>query len=91
MVSRIEREFASLPGVISVTAASDVPIADSWGRSLTVEGAPLLSLRDAPLINHTVVTPGYFQTLGIPILDGRDFNPSDTANPMVTIVDAGLG
>jgi putative ABC transport system permease protein len=90
LVERIQSELASLPGVVSVAAASDVPIGDHWDRSLTVEGAPLLSLRDAPLINHTVVTPGYFKTLGIPILEGRDFNRSDEADPHVTIVDAGI-
>jgi putative ABC transport system permease protein len=90
LVERIEREFASLPGVVSVAAASTVPLVKDWVRSLTVEGAPLLSLRDAPLVNHTVVTPGYFKTLGIPILEGRDFDRSDTANFRVTIVDAGI-
>jgi putative ABC transport system permease protein len=90
LVNRIQREFASLPGVVSVAAASGVPLHNGWERSLTVEGAPLLSLRDAPLVNHTVVTTGYFKTLGIPILEGRDFNQSDTINFMVTIVDAGI-
>jgi putative ABC transport system permease protein len=90
LVARIKREFASLPGVISVAAASGIPLADDWGRSLTVEGAPLLSLRDAPLVSHTVVSTGYFQTLGIPILEGRDFDQSDAANFRVTIVDAGI-
>jgi len=90
LVERIQRELASLPGVVSVAAASAVPIGDHWDRSLTVEGAPLLSLGDAPLVNHTVVSPGYFKTLGIPILAGRDFNRSDEADPYVTIVDAGI-
>jgi putative ABC transport system permease protein len=90
LVARIGRRFRSLPGVVSVAMASGIPLADDWGRSLTVEGAPLLSLRDAPLVHHTVVTPGYFRTLGIPILEGRDFDPSDAVNPLVTIVDAGL-
>jgi predicted permease len=90
LVRRIEREFASIPGVVSVAASSNIPIADMWNRSLTVEGAPLLSLRDAPLVSHAVVTPAYFGTLGIPILQGRDFAESDSANPRVTIVDAGI-
>ncbi len=90
LVRQVLREFRAIPGVISVAAASGVPLMDSWGRSFTVENRPVLSLRDAPLINHTVVTPGYFQTLGIPILEGRDFTDADAKNPLVTIVDQGI-
>ncbi|HEX3880225.1 MAG TPA: ABC transporter permease [Bryobacteraceae bacterium] len=90
LVRRIRKELAALPGVISVAGASGVPLLGRWGRSFTVEGAPLLGVKDAPIINHTLVTPGYFQTLGIPILQGRDFNQSDGKNPLVTIVDEGI-
>jgi putative ABC transport system permease protein len=87
LVARIRKEFDSLPGVVSVAASSAVPLMEKWWQSLTVEGWPVLSLKDAPLINHIVVTPGYFRTLDIPILQGRDFNESDGKNPLVTIVD----
>ncbi len=55
-----------------------------------LRAGPVLGLKDAPIINHIVATPGYFQTLGIPILEGRDFNDSDGKNPLVTIVDEGV-
>jgi len=90
LTRRMLQEFAVLPGVVSVAATSTLPIADGWGRSLTVEGAPLLSLRDAPIVSHAMVTPGYFGAMGIPILEGRDFTAEDDANPLVTIVDAGI-
>lgn len=90
LTNRILKEFQSLPGVISVAATSGVPLEDRWRRSLTVEGRPMLSLKDAPLVIHTVVTPGYFRILGIPIEQGRDFTESDGKNPLVTIVDATL-
>ena len=90
LVRRTLQEFAALPGVVGVAGASGVPLQDAWGRSLTAEGSPELSLKDAPMNNHTIVTPGYFQTLGIPIVEGRDFNEQDGKSPMVTIIDAGL-
>jgi putative ABC transport system permease protein len=90
LVRRLRQEFASLPGVVSVAGSTAVPLLDGWGRSFTAEGAPLLGLKDAPLINHMVVTPGYFQTLGIPLLEGRDFTDADAKQPLVTIVDAGI-
>jgi putative ABC transport system permease protein len=81
----------ALPGALSVAAISDLPLMGGWGRSLTVEGFPLLSVGQAPLINHAVVTPNYFRTMGIPLLEGRDFTEADDAKGMrVTIVDQRL-
>ena len=82
---------AALPGVSSAAAVSDLPLRGGWGRSLTVEGHPVLSVGQAPMINHAVVTPNYFRTMGIPLLQGRDFNEADQATAMrVTIVDERL-
>lgn len=81
----------ALPGTSSVAAVSDLPLMGGWGRSLTVEGFPVLSVGQAPMINHSVVTPNYFRTMGIPLIEGRDFNEADTATGLrVTIVDERL-
>jgi putative ABC transport system permease protein len=89
-VRGILEQLRAIPGVAAVAGASSAPLLGGWGRSLTVENRPLLSLKDAPLINHTVVTPGYFNTLGIPILEGRDFTDADAKDPRITIVDVAL-
>ena len=73
LIGRIE----TLPGASSVAASSGLPLRSRWGRSLTVEGWPVLSVGQAPMINHAVVTPNYFRTMGIPILEGRDFTEAD--------------
>ena len=90
LLEQIQHDLASLPGVSSIAFASSPPLLATWGRSLTVEGAPFLPLKDAPLINHTVVTPAYFRTLDIPIVEGRDFTDSDWDHRFVTIVDQSL-
>ncbi|HEV2829868.1 MAG TPA: ABC transporter permease [Pyrinomonadaceae bacterium] len=83
--------IGALPGVSSAAATSDLPLRGGWGRSLTVEGRPVQSVGQAPMINHAVVTPNYFRTLGIPLLEGRDFTEADQATAMkVTIVDERL-
>jgi putative ABC transport system permease protein len=87
LVSRV----AALPGAVSAAAVSDLPLRGVWGRSLTVEGRPVLSVGQAPMINHAVVTPNYFRTMGIPLLEGRDFSETDHARAMrVTVVDERL-
>ena len=81
----------ALPGASSAAAVSDLPLMGGWGRSLTVEGHPVLSVGQAPMINHAVVTPNYFHTMGIALLEGRDFTDADAAGAMrVTIVDERL-
>jgi putative ABC transport system permease protein len=62
-----------------------------WGRSLTVEGFPVLSVGQAPAVNHCVITPNYFRAMGIPLLTGRDFTDADASDSMkVTIIDERL-
>lgn len=84
---RIEAEIRTIPGVTSAATTTAPPLLAGWGRSLTVEGRPMLALKDAPLISHFVVAPRYFQSLGIPILEGRDFEAGDNDKNRVTIVD----
>jgi putative ABC transport system permease protein len=87
----VHDQLASLPGVSDVAFANGIPLETMWGRSLTVEGFPVLALQNAPMINHTQTTPGYFHALGIPILEGRDFDEYDyNNNPRVAIVDQRL-
>jgi putative ABC transport system permease protein len=82
----------ALPGVDAAGATATLPLTGgNWGRSLTVEGYPVLSVGQAPMIQHTVVTPAYFHTLGIPVLMGRDFTERDSKDAeKVTIVDERL-
>ena len=79
----------NLPGVEAASATHTLPLGGStWGRSLTVEGFPVMSVGQAPSVQHTVVTPGYFHTMGITLLAGRDFTDADTNNSQnVTIID----
>ncbi|MGI8732784.1 MAG: ABC transporter permease [Pyrinomonadaceae bacterium] len=83
---------SALPGVEAAAATSTVPLSGGgWGRSLTVEGFPVLSVGQAPMIQHTVTTPGYFRTLEIPMIRGRDFNEWDAPDgEKVTIIDERL-
>jgi putative ABC transport system permease protein len=87
----VER-LGALPGVREAGAVSHLPLGGArWGRSLTVEGRPVLSVGEAPSINHCVVTPGYFRAMGIALLAGRDVAETDSKDaPKVTVIDERL-
>jgi putative ABC transport system permease protein len=89
---QLMERLRALPGVEAAGAVSTLPLnGNNWGRSLTVEGFPVLSVGQAPFIQHNVITPGYFRTMGIPLLEGRDFTDADTENgPKITIIDQRL-
>ena len=73
----------ALPGVRSVGAVGDLPIAEGnsiW--SILIDGAPMVSVAQAPSAMPQQVTPGYFRTLGIPVLRGREFSANDAEDAL---------
>ena len=76
----------ALPGVRSAALAYVVPI-DRRSMASSVEyegytGTP----DDAPIVPFNVVTPGFFRTMGIPLLRGRDFEAGDSASSREVVI-----
>jgi putative ABC transport system permease protein len=73
----------ALPGVESAAAADSLAVIGSprGGTVFHRRGTPELPLNERPSAVIRVVTPGYFRTLRIPVLRGREFTEADDANP----------
>lgn len=83
-------ELAGLPGVRSIAMTSHIPLSGfSKRRALTAEGRTVLKLRDTPTVNLIWASPGFFNTLGIPMVGGRDFSWSD-GSAYIAVIDASL-
>ena len=81
------RLIGALPGVTSAGAAVTLPIGgDDFAAGFTVEGSPASVPGQEPRAGYQVVTPGYFRTMGIPIVAGRDFRPSDTRDAQQVVI-----
>jgi predicted permease len=80
----LKGRIQAIPGVQSVAATFIVPISHSgWDDNIDVPGGPQ---RQDTWFNS--VSAGFFQTLRIPMLAGRDFNDQDTPDsPRVAIVN----
>ncbi|HXW89426.1 MAG TPA: ABC transporter permease [Terriglobales bacterium] len=84
LLSRINR----LPGVRSAAATAFVPLGEGGQTGdFQVEGLPTRSGEER-FAEHHFVTPGYFETLQIPLLRGRFFNETDKEGaPKVVVVN----
>ena len=86
-------QLRNLPRVKSATVVSPSPMDASWTLMLfNGEGVPAPEPRGVYTAYSRVPVPGYFQSMGQPILQGRDFNASDTADaPLVCIISHSIG
>jgi len=86
---RLQERLAALPGVVAVSAATDVmlpKLANSAG--FTIEGRPRDPNEQGLELPIDTVLPNYFQTMGVQLLKGRTFGAQDTReSPRVTIVN----
>ena len=87
-IERIER----LPGVASAVATSAIPADDGGGEVPVLAEGGERSEDDALIATAIVSTPGLFATLGIELLEGRDFTATELgdASARVAIVGASL-
>jgi predicted permease len=86
LFERVEDTLATLPGVNGVTSGR-VPLlgGSNWGNNVAVEGFQAGPDTDNNS-RFNVVGPGYFQTLGIPLLAGREFTRSDSLDASKVVI-----
>jgi len=91
-VTRTVQRLQSLPGVQSAGATRSLPvIGPTAGTGLHVKGTPDRPMMERPMTRVRMSTPGYFTTVGVPIIRGRDFNWDDlrpNAEPVFIVNDA---
>jgi putative ABC transport system permease protein len=83
---------ARLPGVQAAGTVSIAPLSGSAATTqFTIEGRPPLAPGEAPDVQFRLVSPGYFEAVGIPLLRGRSLLEADRENaPPVALVNESL-
>ncbi len=84
--------LAVLPGVSRAAVSNVLPSAgENASRTIAIEGQPEPDRANSPMADSRTVSPGYFATLGLPIVEGRAFTSADDENALpVAIVSRAL-
>jgi putative ABC transport system permease protein len=87
MFERTLGELRAIPGVAAAALVRASPLSQN-GESypIVVDGKPPVKAGDAPMMLVNSVTSGYFSTMRIPVLVGRDIAPSDRVGTLPVIV-----
>jgi len=86
-------KIQAMPGIFSAAISSSYPMdpdntGGGWHRAMQIEGRPVREGEHPPLASIRSVSPDYFKTLGIPLISGRVFTPSDNEkNPEVIVIN----
>ncbi len=84
---RMLDEVRAVPGVEAASVAQDLPFSGNGGTQPFIREGEPLNLEQAPVVRRNVVSPDYFETMGIPLLQGRGLQGSDRAEtPTVAVV-----
>ncbi len=89
-IDRLLERLAALPGVDGAAVTTVNPLCcGDWGARVTPEGLPPAPDGRLPVIAHQLVTPTFFETMGVRNLEGRSFTSSDVdgREPVVVIDD----
>jgi putative ABC transport system permease protein len=91
-VEQARAELGGLPGVRAVGAISNLPLSSNESMDyIVVEGTEPAPRGKEPLAEDRVITPGYFEAMGMSLVRGRDFDATDGAGkPPVAIVNETL-
>ncbi|SPF48445.1 conserved membrane hypothetical protein [Candidatus Sulfopaludibacter sp. SbA4] len=76
-----------IPGAQSAAASTNIPMTGGGsGTNFAVEGQPAPVAGHEPIGRVRSITPGYFQTIGIPLVRGRYFTEQDDAGAQRVVI-----
>ncbi len=78
-LAEARRKIAEIPGVRAVGAINALPVTGRGGANgdFRVEGKPPFNRGEEPVAEFCLVTPGYFEAIGIPVIRGRTLSEAD--------------
>ena len=87
-LNQLRDRAAATPGVISAAITDSMPL--SGGHRSDIMTAERRPKQAAPIVEMYMAAPGYFETLGIPLIAGRDFAHESPGSPRVAVISKAL-
>jgi predicted permease len=86
------QRLRALPGANSVGIVETLPLGGATeSTGLRFSDSPNAARKENPFANYTIISPGFFDAAGTPILRGRDFQETDAANSQpVAIINSAM-
>lgn len=92
VVDRLRERISTLPGVTAAAITTGLPMAGAGATiHFNIAGRPPQGPQEYRLAGYRAVTPGYFETLKIPLLEGRTFTNGDRqGSPLVAVINESM-
>ncbi len=91
LVAVLVQDLSKQPSIVAAGAGSSLPGASGPVTGFSVAGEPPPEPGQLPITRVIAATPGYFRTMGIRLVQGRDLLPTDDARaPKVAVIDQSL-
>jgi predicted permease len=90
-VDRVIARLEAAPGVASASASMSLPPTATVMAPYRVADHPAVGIGERPIGQWSAITPHYFSTMGIPVIEGRGVTERDTeTSPLVCVINRGL-
>ena len=91
-VENVLRNLEKVPGIQSAAATNYLPLTGFWGETdFQIQGNETANSSNQPHSDNRAASPGYFRTMGIRLIEGRDFTDADRpGSEQVAIINATL-
>jgi putative ABC transport system permease protein len=87
LYEQVRSQLSNLSGVHAVGAVSSLPLDGNENITwLAAEGAEPVPRGKEPVGEDRLITPGYFDAMGITLMNGRDFNAMDGAGKLPVVI-----